>query len=811
MAGAQQVSESSNGLVETIFDKLGSLRNPLLVFPFAEDRVTDSIATPRAQPGLSRALRGGAPTPIVFISSTAEDLKLHRAAARDAVNTAELVPRMMEYFVAEGDKPLLAACLAKVADADVVVAFVAHRYGWIPPDQPRGADKSITWLECEEAVRAGKEILAFVVDEKASWSEELREEYEIIEAVRQDRATPQLLAGVQRRVARLREFKEWLGAGRIRVTFSSPKELRARVSEALHRWLRDHVLPVHAASSGAGDSTKYLGVLRGRTAYIDIRGLVVGSGRAPQFPIEDLYTNAVMLTALAVVHWNQRRLPEQRAELYASVITWLSRAREQRTGRANADVCATRLEELALAMHRHLEGRQVQVSRRWAAEAIAPAFSGVAETERVREAERFLDEEEIDSGIILAASDGLRFWHLTFQEYLAAKAIGGRADDAQAKLLLEPSEKGAPTKRLHAPEWREVVLLLGGVLRKQGPAKIDGLVKAILDDVRPALTDQARCVGLLGAMLRDLVPFGYTIDDPRYATLSSTVAAIFDPAVSLDVPVKLRIDAVDALGQASDPRLDPANPDRWVTIPAGAFWMGAQSVRASERNYDGEAYDTEAPVHEVTLAEFRIARYPVTVADYRRFIEDRGYADERWWKAGGFEDQQAPDGWPQQILFPSRPVVGVSWSKAIAYCAWAGCRLPTEAEWERAARGREARKFPWGDEPIDPERANYDVNVGHPTPVGVYSHGRTPEGIDDLAGNVWEWCFDRYGPYEKGRGRNPTEVSKDDGCVLRGGSWFWDARYARSAVRYWFHRFDRDVNIGFRVVVGGSVRTRSDG
>jgi formylglycine-generating enzyme required for sulfatase activity len=523
--------------------------------------------------------------------------------------------------------------------------------------------------------------------------------------------------------------------------------------------------------------------------------------------IARLATNAVMLTALSVVHWNERRLPEQRADLYDSVMTWLSRAREQREGRAKPEVCVTRLEELALAMHCHSQGRQVQVPKRWAAEAIAPAFTGVAEIGRVHEAERFLDEEEIDSGIVVAAGDGVRFWHLTFQEYLSAKAIGGRADDAQVRLLLEPPEQGVATKRLHAPEWREVVLLLGGVLLKQGAAKIAGLVKAILDDVGPPLADQARCIGLLGAMLRDLAPVGYTISDPRYPVLRSTVLAIFDPERSSSVSVALRIDAADALAQAGDPRLDPANPDRWVTIPGGAFWMGAQSARVRERNYDSEASEHGASVHEVVLTEFRIARSPVTVADYRRFAEQRGYADERWWKAGGFGRWQAPDGWSRQLSFPGRPVVGVSWFEAMAYCAWTGCRLPTEAEWERVARGKEARKFPWGDEPIDPERANYAGNVDHPTPVGVYPRGRTPDGIDDMAGNVWEWCFDRYSPYEKGRTENPTGPAKGEGRVLRGGSWVDEAWLTRSALRFRFHADNRVANFGFRVVVGGGART----
>ena len=86
---------------------------------------------------------------------------------------------------------------------------------------------------------------------------------------------------------------------------------------------------------------------------------------------------------------------------------------------------------------------------------------------------------------------------------------------------------------------------------------------------------------------------------------------------------------------------------------------------------------------------------------------------ERWWVAGGFGEWRTPEDWDEQLQFPSRPVVGVSWFEAAAYCAWAGCRLPTEAEWERAARGTERTRYPWGSEPPDSERLNYDGNVGH--------------------------------------------------------------------------------------------------
>jgi len=491
--------------------------------------------------------------------------------------------------------------------------------------------------------------------------------------------------------------------------------------------------------------------------------------------IRHMARNPVMLTALAVVHWNERRLPEQRADLYESILMWLARAREKRPGRESAERCMTLLQDLALAMQQHPKGRQVQVEKGWAAEVLPAAF---------------VEQEEVDSGIIVSRGSEVRFWHLTFQEYLAARAIAGQADAAQYKLLLNGS-------RIYQPEWREVALLLAGVLIRQGRAKVDGLFAAVLDhlDARASLAAQARCAGLLGAMVRDLQPLGYQPADPRYRDVLDAVLGIFDARKAASIDFQVRLEAAEALGQAGDPRL--SREDNWVTIEGGKFLMGAQNWNPSQPNYDPEAYPDEAPVHEVEVNTFQIAKYPVTVWEYQAFVEGEGYLDKRWWTAGGFGDKTEPANWQDQVAYPSRPVVGVSWYEATAYCAWAGVRLPTEAEWERAARGCSGRKYPWIDGEPDVARANFaEGGVQHATPVGLYPAGATPEGIQDLAGNVWEWVADCYAPYGERAEQNDAEP--DTGRVLLGGCWHNNSWSLRAAVRGRGVPDGRGSHIGFR-------------
>jgi hypothetical protein len=465
--------------------------------------------------------------------------------------------------------------------------------------------------------------------------------------------------------------------------------------------------------------------------------------RVPE--IRRMARNPVMLTALAVVHWNEHRLPEQRAELYESIVLWLARAREQREGRASVTRCLELLSQLALAMQSNPSARLVDIEKGSAAALLSSAFSSHADSLA------FVEEEEVDSGIIVSRDASVRYWHLTFQEYLAARAIAGMEDTEVWKVLLDG-------ERIYAPEWREMVLLLAGVLcGRQGPGKVNALLRAVLDRLGPNanLAAQARCAGLLGCIVNDLAPLHYQPADPRYRQLMDAVLGIFDKDKAAEIDFKVRLEAAEALGQAGDPRLNHPN------------WIPIKGKRG--------------------LPDFEIGKYPVTVAEYKAFVDGGGYEDESFWPAGGFGQRDKPDEWEDQLQHPTRPVVYVTWYEASAYARWAGARLLSEKDWEWAARGSGGREYPWGDKRPDATRANYDqTGPQHTTPVGLYPCGATPEGVQDMVGNVWEWVQDWFDKEKKAK-------------VLRGGSFSDLAGYLRASVRGNIGPGFRDVSIGFRL------------
>lgn len=277
----------------------------------------------------------------------------------------------------------------------------------------------------------------------------------------------------------------------------------------------------------------------------------------------------------------------------------------------------------------------------------------------------------------------------------------------------------------------------------------------------------------------------------------------------------MRVSAADALGQAGDHRIVEdlrtvvAKKMMFIDIPGGEFQMGAQKTDRKGDNFDEQMFGDESPVHPVHQDAFKICRYPVTVSQYEVFVNEKGYEREEFWDAGKADDQSKPREWELQLGFPNRPVTGVSWFESMAFCRWAGLQLPTEAQWERAVRGPEGknRKYPWGDEEIDIQRANYnETETGHPSPVGCFPSGNVVWDakrrlwLAEMAGNVWEWCSDWFGDYPNEFNKNPMGPEKGSRRVLRGGCWGDAAGYCRCAYRSDCGPGYRDDDVGFRVV-----------
>lgn len=223
----------------------------------------------------------------------------------------------------------------------------------------------------------------------------------------------------------------------------------------------------------------------------------------------------------------------------------------------------------------------------------------------------------------------------------------------------------------------------------------------------------------------------------------------------------------------------PAAAIEWVAIPGGEFSMGSLEEEEDAR-----------PIHAVSLRPFQIGRFEVTHAQYAAFLAATGRTAPAHWANPNF-------------MADTQPVVGVNYEDAAAFCHWAGGRLPTEAEWEYAARGRDRRRYPWGNDDPDPARAIFhrDIGFGHTLPVGSAPQGASPFGVQDLAGNVFEWCADWYDPgyYTTSPREDPPGPVRGTQRVIRGGSWISLPDALSAAARGKYPPQSRSVLLGIRV------------
>ncbi len=414
--------------------------------------------------------------------------------------------------------------------------------------------------------------------------------------------------------------------------------------------------------------------------------------------------------------------------------------------------------------------------------------SGQTALPRVAAEGPLLTEQQLyqaSSASLLESGTTVRFTHQLLQEYFAAR----RMKDEIAAKRLHARELWPPDHWWQRPGWEEAAILLAGLYTEDCAPVLDWLA-----DANPEVASE--CIRRSGARTPP-----DTLIRLRDAWLPRLIDLRRDPEPAARAAIGRELGALELDGLPLDNRKGVSvtrRPDTelripdidWVEIPVGRF-----------RYQEGSAEIEET---------FWIARYPATHAQFQAFIDDpEGYANDRWWK-GLFKWEAAPGEawWPSS----NHPRETVSWYDAVAFCRWlthilseAGdlprgmvARLPTEEEWEKAARGTDAREWPWGSA-WDARKANTNEGVvGQTTAVGIYPGGASPFGVLDMAGNVWEWCLNES--------EKPANIgtSGDDWRVLRGGSWYSDQDLARAAFRYSLPS-DRSYFVGCRCVVGSPI------
>ncbi len=512
----------------------------------------------------------------------------------------------------------------------------------------------------------------------------------------------------------------------------------------------------------------------------------------------EMTRNPLLLANLCLVHRDRGGLPRGRHQLYDECIeVLLERWREAKalTVNVSAEVGRGILQPAALWLHAE-EGRT-----RASAQALAPVLEPALKAAQWRgaDAAAFLRTVRDESGLLTGwGPDHYGFMHLGFQEYLAACELRRQAFEGdkntvvkdlaihygkswwQEVILMLLAQRNpslfTPFMReaMHNPRFPEASELLGLILEESPEVAAEPFV-AFLQE--PPGTDQSHWAGQLAA-LRVLERLQA---EEELKNLTDSLRS--HPLPVLRDWVKSRARAV-----AQPVRMSENGGVELVLIPGGAFLMG--SPEDEEGRWEGED-----PQHQVTVKPFYLGRYPVTNEEYERFMK-------------AVPKVQEPEYWGnRQFNQAKQPVVGVSWDDALRFAEWVGGRLPTEAEWEYAARAGSTSRYWWGDE-VGKNNANCDGcgsqwDSKQPSPVGSFQPNAF--GLHDLLGNVWEWVEDCWHENYEGAPSDGSRWGEEHGgnCaqrVIRGGSWGDLPATLRSAYRGGFNPVFRLTDLGFRLV-----------
>jgi formylglycine-generating enzyme required for sulfatase activity len=525
----------------------------------------------------------------------------------------------------------------------------------------------------------------------------------------------------------------------------------------------------------------------------------------------DIATNPMLLTVMAIVHNHTGALPRESARLYEECVKLLMERWKPIEARTLLETLDVRQDDLyRMLWEIAYDAHDKQSEWEGVADISEADVMGIAAAHLNRDmskAQAFCDYVESRAGLLIGRGSAGRwrvftFPHRTFQEYLAGCYA---ANNDFSELVPELARRGAG--------WREVLMLATGhLVFNQGRINdpllaIDELVPP---DEAPQTDEDWRLVWLAGDMLA-LLGVQPALTSKRGARIVPRVQERLADLVSGGhLPLVERAAAGRALAMIGDPRFGVGVKDGlpeidWVEIPAGTFLMGSDKAK------DRYARDDEIPQHEVDLPAYHISRYPITYAQFQAFLDaPDGFYNPEWWDGLAANDYHKAQPGEPDFPYANHPREHVSWYDAAAFCRWLTAklgyevRLPTEAEWEKAARGMDGRIYPYGDE-ADPAKGNtYKTGIGGSSAVGLFPDGASPYGALDMSGNVWEWCLTKWrGSYDE-----PEDNSLDgtDVRVLRGGSWGSNVLNARAASRNWDAPFSRfKLGYGFRVVCASPI------
>jgi formylglycine-generating enzyme required for sulfatase activity/energy-coupling factor transporter ATP-binding protein EcfA2 len=543
-------------------------------------------------------------------------------------------------------------------------------------------------------------------------------------------------------------------------------------------------------------------------AAADADAIMQFLGKEENRSLADMASIPVLLQIMAIIWKEQGSLSSERVELYSRSMDYLLDHRD-RTKKIEPLLSAAKarlvLRPLALWMQADLqkdEAAREQVESQ-ISEKLQEVRPGTPPVE-------FLDNIRDRAGVLVGSgADTFTFQHKSFREFLAAIEISIQNN---AKLLVE---------NFGDDWWREAILFSAGLTAPEiFPAFLEQFLKHEKNDgpTSPLLLQM-----LQEAAVKPLAPFEKVLRDKRLSwqkrynalqcvrLLRSEAAKELVKFVHGDKEPRLRqlAEAILIEWAVKAPEMATEKSDRFFNpIEDNAEYI---LIRGSKALTGGE-YTFSTTKKKVSVPDLFFAKFQVTNKRYRIFLESLPKKEKDEYRSHVADDKR--------FNGDDQPVVGIMWYAAMAYCEWLTkeqraegkrqkiFRLPTEIEWEWAATGGK-REYPWGNEKPDDTRANFGKKIDHTTPVGSYPAGATPEGLMDMAGNVWEWCFNSYDKpdFDLNKSldllKNWREVKRHDWRALRGGAYYSDAGGLRGSGRDIFYPVDRIHYYGFRVCVAG--------